>query len=230
MGNDWQRVWQKRQLPADGRSLLASLIAADGFDGMGAVEEQAWRSYAAAIRERLALGPGDRVFEVGCGAGAFLYPFWEWGHRVGGIDYAANLIDVARRAMPEGDFVCQDASQMDTLPGAELVLSNAVFYYLTDADHAERVLNRMIERSHKWVVILDVADRAHYDLAMRLRRGSIGEAAYAERYRGLDHLYLERAWFYDRLRAAGAEVKIEDQAIAGYLHSGYRFNVFARIG
>ena len=53
----------------------------------------------------------ESVFEVGCGGGAELYMFREDGLKVGGIDYSADLVRIARGIFGEGcEFVCGEAS------------------------------------------------------------------------------------------------------------------------
>jgi len=75
-----------------------------------------------------------------------------------------------------------------------------------------------------------VADRATQDAALAHRRAHLGPEAYAVRYEGLDHLYLDRAWFERELLALGCvSVVTEDQHIAGYANGRYRFNVLATL-
>jgi hypothetical protein len=54
------------------------------------------------------------------------------------------------------------------------------------------------------------------------------DAEYAEKYRGLDHLFYERAWMRATLEALGATVAVEDQQIDGYQNARFRFNAIAR--
>ena len=80
MTDRWAEVWARRTVePSD--SLLASLMAADGLDtAFGAVSPANWATFARQfVMERLGLAAGCRVFEVGCGAGAFLLPLAEAG-------------------------------------------------------------------------------------------------------------------------------------------------------
>ncbi len=64
--------------------------------------------------------------------------------------------------------------------------------------------------------------------ALAFRRASLGEAEYAARYEGLDHLYYEKDWLRGALEEAGFDrVRIEDQTVAGYANGKFRFNVFA---
>jgi len=78
--------------------------------------------------------------------------------------------------------------------------------------------------------VLDVADSARRDQALAMRRGHLTPAEYDARYRGLDHLYVEREWMRDTLTALGlADVEISDQEIPGYPNGPFRFNAWGRV-
>jgi len=66
---------------------------------------------------RLAVGPGTRMLDVGCGAGQIAIPAARAGARVTGVDIAANLIAQARaRAQAEGVDVQFDEGDAEALP------------------------------------------------------------------------------------------------------------------
>lgn len=223
----WAEVWERRTIDPSVDSLLARLMAADGLDtGFGSVTEQAWRDAVSTVMARLGLRPGERVFEVGCGAGAFLFPLYERGVQVGGLDRSPTLVGFAHEAMPSGRFEVAEA----TAHGDEtwdFVVSSGVFLYFPDLDYAWKVVEAMVRRARRGVAILDVPDLARRDEALAMRRAHLGEAAYTERYRGLDHLYLERRWLADALTSAGCgAVEVEDQQLHGYANGAHRFNAF----
>ena len=99
----WHAIWSKRQRDGDGAPTLAELLALDGFDILGGVTLAAFRAHGDYLAVEMDLRAGETIFDVGCGAGAFLYPFHEQGHGVGGLDYAANLVQIAATAMPGAD-------------------------------------------------------------------------------------------------------------------------------
>lgn len=231
MTRTWRDVWASRTLDRDRASVLERLMAADGLDtGFGNVTEDAWREFSIGVADRVGAAEGSRVFEVGCGAGAFLYPWYERGCVVGGLDQSAALIDYATEAMPGGAWTVADANAIAAADRCEIVLACGVFMYFPDLTYARDVLAQMVSKSTRHVVILDVPDRQRQDAALAFRRGSLGEAEYEEKYRGLDHLFFEREWFRDTLRSLGvSKMEIEDQRVHGYQNAQFRFNVFARL-
>jgi trans-aconitate methyltransferase len=200
-------------------------MAADGLDtGFGSVGESAWRTFVLDCALKMNIKPGERVYEVGCGAGAFLLPLAEQGIRVGGIDYSPALVGHAREYLPAGDWRVGDAAQ--AVPPCEHAAACGVFLYFPSLDYAARVVRAMTSAATRGVMILDIPDSDRRETTEAARRAHLGEAAYAEKYRGLDHFYYRRDWFGRVLD--GFECTVEDQAIAGYGNAAGRFNVFAR--
>ena len=75
--SNWKEIWNRRTSNGEGVDLDA-LIKLDGFDtGAGRIDVADWRTYVEHIAEKLGIRNGETVFEVGCGAGAFLYALRE---------------------------------------------------------------------------------------------------------------------------------------------------------
>ena len=228
---DWKAIWSSKELgPAD-RSILARLIAIDGFSSVfGRMDDAGqWLDYVLFQAKRLGVVPGDSLYEVGCGGGAFLYPFWERGHRVAGADQAPNLITIARQAMPGAALQTLEARDIPAQEQADVVVSNGVFLYFPDQAYAEAVLRKMIAMARKSVGIFDVCDLATKAEAIAARRGVMGDAEYEAHYHGLDHLYFDRQWFARVLSGLPARVDVVDQSLAGYGNNAYRFNVYIHL-
>jgi SAM-dependent methyltransferase len=229
----WKQIWANRRADLARGSILPQLMAADGLDtALGAVSEAAWIQWVGRIARHLGMGPGTSVFEVGCGAGAVLYVLRETGCVVSGIDQSVALVDVATEAMPDGHFEVCDAADTARTDKADVVLSCGVFMYFSSLEYAEQVLDRMVGVARHAVAVLDIPDVATQELALAARRAaSGGDAAYASRYAGLDHLYFDRSWMRRRLTALGlVDVNIADQDISGYGNGPYRFNAWGFVG
>jgi trans-aconitate methyltransferase len=229
MGQGWKQVWAQRRVDETLASELLQLMALDGLDsGFGELSEEAWREYLAHVGWRMGVCQYSSVYEVGCGAGAFLYEWYRWGCRIGGLDASPALVAIARRFMPRADLRVADAADLDVQQRYEFVVSSAVFRYFPSQDYARGVLEHMARKAERGVAVLDVPDKAREQDALEMRRRRLGAARYDERYRGLPHLHFERSWFSEPLERAGFKrVLSSDQAIRGYVHAPYRFNVFA---
>ena len=167
------------------------------------------------------------MFEVGCGAGAYLFELHQAGCEVAGLDASSALLHYAQEVMPRGRRLLAEADDLDPCEPFDFVVACGVFLYFPSLDYSREVLDRMVQKARHGVMILDVPDLAKRDEAMAPRRRMAGEEVYAQKYEGLNHLYFDKAWFETNLAALGVRrMRIEDQQIQGYANSTYRFNVF----
>lgn len=223
----WKRVWEGRRLDPSRGTILSQLIAADGFDSPFAqMDEPRWVAFVRRRAAELGIHPGMSIFEVGCGAGAFLHELQRVGCTVGGIDQSATLVGFARMALPQGRFAVGDAVAIDITEPVDVVLSCSVLQYFPSQEYARAVVERMVTKARRAVAILDVPDRATQDAALRYRRAAMGpDEGDAPSYDGLDHQYYDRDWLMGVLRESGLRhVRSADQDIAGYGNGPFRFN------
>jgi trans-aconitate methyltransferase len=224
----WQEIWEKKPDDQTATSTLAMLLSANGYDTLGAVTPTAWTGHVHRIASRVALQDSESVFDVGCGAGAFLWPFHERGHRVGGLDYSSRQIARARAAMPQvADFTVGEAISLAKRSTYDAVIACGTFLYFSDLHYAEGVLQRMAAKAERTIAILDLPDQTKKDEILRWREGTLGKETYHQRYAGLSHLYYAKEWFQHLFERMGVDYAIEDQAFEGYNHARFRFNVFA---
>lgn len=230
MENRWKNIWEKRSLRSNYEDILPELIRLDGFDGKtGKIELEAWLKYIDYIQDYIEIKDNDSIFEIGCGSGAFLYPFYMKGHDVGGIDYSKTLITAARKVW-NAPVECMEAINLQTNSKYDVVLSNSVFFYFPNLAYAEQVILKMIAKANRIVAILEVPDIQMYEISEKMRRGVIGEDEYREKYSGLEHLYYERDWFRSLGDKYGLETSITNQVIDQYKNNEYRFNcIFKKI-
>jgi trans-aconitate methyltransferase len=227
MTQSWQEIWNRRV--ADSPLDLALLVRLDGFDtGAGRIEAKDWQAYCDIIGRKLGVQNGDSVFEVGCGAGAFLFALLKtWALEIGGLDYSASLIGVAREAIPNGQFQVGDARDVSVGTQCDYVISNSVFHYLS-REASSVVLDRMIAKARIAIAILDVPDVSAKTESENLRRSALGPKEYEEKNRGLEHTYYERDWFMQQARARRLSVEIFDGCVPNYLQNQFRFGAIVR--
>jgi SAM-dependent methyltransferase len=232
MSNAWQEVWQRRRLEVETSLDLQRLIDLDGYDsGTGRMSAGDWRAFAASACALLRLSAGDSVYEAGCGSGAFLYALREQvGLRVGGCDWAPALVQVARRALPGGDFQVLEASALPPEPRYDVVVSNGVFQYFPGLDYAAAALRRMTAKALRAVALFDVPDLARREEAESFRRGALSPEFYDRDYAGLRHLYFDRDWFEPFAREAGMSPELLASPMPNYPQGAFRFAVLLSRG
>jgi len=96
------------------------------------------------VLARTGIGPGDRVLDVGCGGGVFLGVVAERGAAPHGIDSAPELLELARRRLPEADL---REAEMTALPHPDacfdLVTGFTSFFFAADLVAALREAGRV---------------------------------------------------------------------------------------
>jgi trans-aconitate methyltransferase len=112
---------------------------ADGYD-------QSFRfvtSYGQSVLEDLAVQPGERVLDLGCGTGELTARIAELGGQVVGLDHDADMISRARERYPTLRFEQADGQTFERpagLPPVDAVFSNAALHWmLRPADVIARV-------------------------------------------------------------------------------------------
>jgi SAM-dependent methyltransferase len=112
-------------------------------DDWAHTEEQQLPGYEEAIR-RVGLDPGQRVLDIGCGAGVFLRLVAERGALPSGIDASEALLELARNRVPDADLRLGD---MQFLPHGydsfDLVTGFTSFFFAADLIAALREAGRV---------------------------------------------------------------------------------------
>ena len=231
MENDWKSVWNRRQaestaLTGKWQDVFLELKRLNGFDVVeGGIPLDSLLMQGRRIKELLHLTAGMSVYDVGCGAGANLYLLARDGIAVGGTDYAAPLIEIARSVLPAArELTCGEADAFDTMQKYDAVLSNSVFSYFPREDFAARVLTRMLEKTTGAIGLIDLHDAEKEEDFLAYRRATIPN--YDERYKGLGKLFYRRRFFEDFAAAHDLRIAFPDIEMDGYWNTPFVFNVF----
>jgi len=228
--NLWKNIWERKGNEVSGELEIADLIAIDGFDtGAGEFSVNSWLSFVKEIQERLNIKKTKKILEVGCGAGAFLFPMYNSSIEVFGIDYSSSLVELCSKIMPSGIFKVAEA---ETLPFEDLffdaIISNSVFQYFESLNYAENVVNEMarVLKSTGYIALLDINDASKKYEYESIRRAKLGNDEYDRLYGNLTHQFYEKEWFETIANHLNVKCVIQDQNIIGYENSKYRYNVF----
>lgn len=112
------------------------------------------------VAETLDIGPGTRIFEVDCGDGAFLFPFYNNGYIVGGSDAEPAAIAQALEEMPEGLFTVGLAAALDPAMPWDVVVCRSLAGR-PEVDHVRGVVARMFAKATHGMALLNVPEQAH---------------------------------------------------------------------
>ena len=234
MSNRWKSIWDGKNAADIGNmtefDAFCELKRADGFDVAVKNSEEyyrcfynEWLRFYDKIQELT--GQINSVYEIGSGSGVNLFLFMNRGIReLGGIDYSQSLVDVCTKILDNADIMCGEAINIETDRMYDLVMSESVFQYFYDAEYAETVLRKMIEKSKKIVYLGEIHDVSKKEELMDYRRKTIAD--YDENYKGLDKLFLDRKWIKDIAADYDRQVLFSNIDNPWYLNSKYCFNCY----
>lgn len=221
---NWKQIWNRRSItnPND----LQDLINANGYDTSGLTEKNLTQ-YVQYIKSKMEMTDGETVYEVGCGCGSILYLFKEMGMEVGGLDYSEPLINIAKNINLSNDLEVNEANKLQIETKYDYVISNGLFHYFRDLEYTREVTELMMQKSNKGsIAILDVNDEDKKELSLNIRREK--EPNYDEKYKGYEHLYINKSFWKDLAEKNKWELEIEDQVIEDYKNRDFRYNIFLR--
>ena len=229
----WRDIWQRKGQLAANPSGLSELIATDGFDGgCGKIATSEWVQMVTSATRRVSLRPDERICEVGCGAGAFLYPLYQAGYRgICGFDYSPPHIAHCRRVMALGLFVAAEAASNPFRDSVfDIVFCNGVIHYFPTLEYADQTVREIVRtlRNNGRSLILDINDAGKRSEYEAQRRARLAPGEYDRLYADAPHLFYERDWWHRNADRWGLSLEIYDQDVQGYGNSPFRYNVLLR--
>lgn len=226
MIDSWRDVWEGRgegveRLVGGEDDILETLLRLDGYDSAtGSLGLADFRDLMEYLSGAVGLRADDTLYEVGCGAGAVLRSLRPRCAAVGGLDYSASLVRVARMAVGSQDLAVSEACDLEVEPRYDVVASVGAFLYFPDAAYCRATLLRMVAKARRAVAVIDVNDAARRALALELRARA--DPAGARR----QQLFLDRGFFEEFAREHGLGLRIDECTVEGSINSRYRYNAF----
>ncbi len=179
-------------------------------------------AYGGAVLDLLEPVPGERILDVGCGTGHLTHEIQLKGTKVVGIDASPNMIQQARVAYPDIEFVQADASNFSFDEPFDAIFSNAALHWVTDAENAVKCMSRALKPGGRFVIEMGGKGNINklitalfqalkqfncHDARHRWFFPSIGEYGTLLERHGIEPT---SAWLFDRLTKLEGENAIVD--------------------
>jgi SAM-dependent methyltransferase len=85
-----------------------------------------------AILDKLSLGPGDHLLEIGCGGGLLLREALAAGARATGLDHSDEMVELARERAPGAEVVLGEAEALPFPRGMFTAIAMSVVFFFFD--------------------------------------------------------------------------------------------------
>jgi cyclopropane fatty-acyl-phospholipid synthase-like methyltransferase len=222
MSTTWNEIWKNRKVEFDSLD-YSNLLKLNGYDGpQSNLTPQNLNLAHKIYAEKMNLKPNQSIFEVGCGAGSFLYNWYNSGHKVGGCDISKNLLECTKKILPRGEWYLASDSEFEKEPKWDHLVSFGVCMYLTPRE-VLNLIDRMINKANFSVSLFEISDLDKMIDCEKERRRMIPN--YEVKYKDLNHFYHSKNDISEHLNKLGLNYTIYDQYIPGYENSKWRFNV-----
>lgn len=145
----WKEIWVRK-----GKEEGTDLLAYDGYEATRVDMEEVARQ----ITKRLDIKKGDKVLEVGCGAGA-LAQYLDCDYT--GIDYSPTLVRKHIELLHNSVFTGEAADLPFKDQTFDKVICYGVFLYFDDKNYAKKATEELLRVAKKGVLIGELPIRSH---------------------------------------------------------------------
>jgi hypothetical protein len=179
------------------------------FGPHASVDDDAFVTWVDDVCAALEVQAGQRLYDAGGGAGAFLWPPWSAGWQVGGLVAGSAALAAAQELMPSGHWSVGAPGDLDPGDPWDIVVVSGAFGSFPGPEYARGVLARMAAKATVAMAVLDVRDGD----------GGVGDDR--------QELAFTRGWFLRQLGEIGVTaVQFRASRLPGRLDA---FDVLARV-
>ncbi len=129
--------------------------------------------------------PGESILDLGCGTGHLTKAIAESGAHVVGLDSSPSMIEVARAAYPELEFILADATNFSLPATFDAVFSNATLHWVIEAEKAIRCIATSLKTGGR--LVAEFGGKGNVATIITAIQQSIWE---------LVHIEVKHGWYY----------------------------------
>ena len=127
--------------------------------------------------------PGTMVIDLGCGNGTLTNILKEKGYAVVGVDQSSEMLELAKKAYPDLNFICSNALTFNVGSKADVVFSNAVFHWIKKEDQDQLIKNVYDNLNHDGELVCEFggyncAEKVHSSLERSFQKRGLNYVRY----------------------------------------------------
>jgi ubiquinone/menaquinone biosynthesis C-methylase UbiE len=233
--NKWRSIWNKKKVFKYKKINLSKLIKLNGYDSLSSKNYNlnTWKILIKDFLNRSKLNPQKKILEIGCGCGAFIYACNKIVKaNYYGVDYSKNLILMAKKIMPNANFVVNQANSkyFEDL-SFDVIFAHGVFHYFPNKKYVFSVIKKNIKKlSSKGILIIMDLNNKKYENIYHKERSSLfkNPEEYNKKYYGLKNLFFEKNELKKYLTSNNFKsVKFFNNKAKNVFNSKFKFNLIA---
>lgn len=225
----WKKIWENKGKKVRSKKLEDLLSLNGHISPSSNINVKTWREYINYFIKKYKINSNHTVLEVGCGAGAFLLPFYEKKINCVGIDYSNTLLKHCKYIMPKSIFYQTSAIDLTKCKrfNYDFIFANSIFQYFKNFTYAKKVIKQIINLSNNRtiIILLDIPDRNKYNDWKKTVVNNIGKKDFKKKYSKLKHQFYKKNMFRKISFLKDHKIKIFNQNLIKKENSKFRFNI-----
>ena len=188
-----------------------------------------WNKYINFFIKKYKICNKDNVLEIGCGAGAFLFPLYKKKINCFGADFSRELIRHCKKFLVSKNFYVRDAINLTVFKKRKysFIFANSLFQYFPTQFYAKKVLDQIFNLTDEKtkIFLLDIPDKKKYNNWKLSVIKKIGQKDFSIKYKNTKHRFYDKNFFFDYCNKNKYKIKISKQNLIKKENSKFRFNV-----
>lgn len=227
--DSWNYIWKKKSNQIKAKN-INDLLILNGWDtNLSKFSVKSWKNFVNYFIYKNKINKSHTILEIGCGAGAFLLPFYKKNIKCYGIDNIINFIKICKNFMPEAKFYNAEANNLKIIEKIkfDFIFCHSIFQYFPSKKYAYQVLKEVLRFKTKEnkIYILDIPDNKKKKNYISQLKKQIGKRKYKEKYSKNMHQFYNYEYFAKIVKMNNYKIKKLTKNLLNKKTSRYRFNL-----
>ncbi len=226
----WKSIWNQNAKRKKSKNLQDLLSLNGHFSPTSNINVNDWNNYINHFVQKYNITKKDNILEIGCGAGAFLFPFFKKKINCYGVDFSKELIKHCKKFLNPSNFYVREVNNLKILKkrNYSYIFANSIFQYFPSEFYAKKVLNEILSLANPKtkIFLLDIPNKIKYNKWKRSVIQNIGKQNFNLKYNQVKHRFYNKEFFINYCKIKKYKIKFSPQNLIKKENSKFRFNIF----